>query len=104
MTLRPLALVLAGAALLGLYQPASAQVCVGNPRSLTNAASVTVPVVLKLSLSSASSALTSPDSAAFNQGHQADLSALTATVKANTPWAAVPPRSACRTRAIGWPR
>src|SRR5213596_3302213 len=80
MTLRPLALVLAGAALLGLYQPASAQVCVGNPCSLTNAASVTVPVVLKLSLSSASSALTSPDSTAFNQGHQDDLSALTATV------------------------
>src|SRR3989449_8549493 len=44
------------------------------------------PVVLKLSLSSASTALTSPDSTAFNQGHQDDLSALTATVKANTAW------------------
>src|SRR2546422_11370262 len=80
MTLRPLALVLAGAALLGLNQTDSAQVCVGNPCSLTNAASVTVPVVLKLSLSSASTALTAPDSTAFNQGHQDDLSALTATV------------------------
>ncbi len=86
MTLRPLALVLAGAALLGLNQRASAQTCSGNPCSVTNAASVTVGTVLKLSLSSTSTTLTSPDTTSFNQGHQDDLSALTATVKSNRAW------------------
>ena len=86
MRLRPLALVLAGAALLGLNQKASAQVCTGNPCSLTNTASVTVGTVLKLSLSSASTTLTSPDSVSFNQCYLDDLSALTATVKANRAW------------------
>src|SRR3989442_880816 len=86
MTLRPLALVLAGAALLGLNQRASAQTCSGNPCSVTNAASVTVGTMLKLSLSSTSTTLTSPDTTSFNQGHQDDLSALTATVKSNRAW------------------
>jgi hypothetical protein len=86
MTLRPMALALAGVALLGLSQQASAQVCTGNPCSVTNAASVTVGTVLKLSLSSTSTSLTSPDTTAFNQGFQDDLSALTAKVKANRAW------------------
>jgi hypothetical protein len=86
MTLRPLALVLAGAALLGLTQRASAQICTGNPCSVTNTASVTVGTVLKLALSSLSSTLTSPDTTAFNQGFQDDLTALTATVKSNRAW------------------
>lgn len=86
MTLRPLALVLAGAAVLGLNQRASAQSCTGNPCSVTNTASVTVGTVLKLTLSATTTSLTSPDTTAFNQGFQDDLSALTATVKANRGW------------------
>ncbi len=86
MTLRPLGLILAGAALLGVNQPASAQSCSGNPCSVTNTASVTVGTVLKLSLSSTATSLTSPDTTAFNQGYQDDLAALTATVKANRAW------------------
>src|SRR3989442_10911096 len=42
--------------------------------------------MLKLSLSSTSTTLTSPDTTSFNQGHQDDLSALTATVKSNRAW------------------
>lgn len=87
MTFRPMALVLAGAALLGLSPLASAQtVCTGNPCSLTNTASVTVTAQLKLSLSSTTTTLTSPDTTAFNNGFQDDPSMFTATVKANTGW------------------
>src|SRR2546429_8554285 len=86
MTLRPLALVLAGAALLGLNQRASAQTCSGNPCSVTNAASVTVGTVLKLSSSWTRPTLTSPDTTSCNQVHQDDLSPLTATVKSNLAW------------------
>src|SRR3989442_14885973 len=42
--------------------------------------------MLKLSLSSTSTTMTSPDTTSFNQGHQDDLSALTATVKSNRAW------------------
>src|SRR3989454_7471069 len=76
MTLRPLALVLAGAALLGLNQRASAQTCSGNPCSVTNAASVTVGTMLKLSLSSTSTTLTSPDTTSFNQRSEEHTSEL----------------------------
>ena len=86
MTVRPLALVLAGVAFLGLNQQASAQSCSGNPCSVTNTASVTVGTLLKLTLSSTTTGLTTPDTVAFNQGYQDDLSALTATVKANRGW------------------
>jgi hypothetical protein len=86
MTRKPLSLLLAAAALVGLGRPAVAQSCSGNPCSVTNTASVTVGTVLKLSLSSLTTTLTSPDTTAFNQGYQDDLSALTATVKANRPW------------------
>src|SRR6266581_3254002 len=73
MTVRPLALVLAGVAFLGLNQQASAQSCSGNPCSVTNTASVTVGTLLKLTLSSTTTGLTTPDTVAFNQGYQDDL-------------------------------
>jgi hypothetical protein len=87
MTFKPMALVLAGAALLGLSQQATAQtVCTGNPCSLTNTVSATVSAQLKLTISSATTTLTSPDTTAFNQGYQDDPSVLSTTVKANTGW------------------
>jgi hypothetical protein len=86
MTVRPLALLLAAAGLLGVNQRASAQTCSGNPCSVTNTASVTVGTMLKLTLSSTTTSLTSPDTTAFNNGYQDYLAALSATVKANRGW------------------
>ena len=85
MTFRPLALVLAAAALFGLSQGASAQTCSGNPCNVNNTASVTVGTVLKLTLSSITTALTPPDQTAYDNGYQLD-NGPAATVKANRPW------------------
>src|SRR5919198_4274021 len=87
MTFKPMALVLAGAVLLGASQQATAQVvCTGNPCSLTNTVSATVNAQLKLTISSATTTLTSPDTTAFNQGYQDDPVGPSVTVKANTGW------------------
>jgi len=78
--------VLALALLLGRATAARAQTCTGNPCSVTNTASVTVGTMLRLSLSSATTPLTTPDETSFDNGFQDDLGALTATVKANRGW------------------
>lgn len=81
------ALVLAGVLGVVVATPAAAQTaCTGNPCSVTNTASVTVGTVLRLALSSSATALTAPDSTAYNAGFQDNLAALTATVKANRGW------------------
>lgn len=85
MMFRPLTLVLAGTALLGLSQAAAAQTCSGNPCNVNNTASVTVGTVLKLTLSSTTTPLTPPDQAAYDNGYQLD-NGPSATVKANRPW------------------
>jgi hypothetical protein len=78
--------VLTLALLLGGATVGRAQSCTGNPCSVTNTASVTVGTVLRLTLSSTTTSLTAPDETSYNNGFQDDLSALTATVKANRGW------------------
>jgi hypothetical protein len=86
--------VVAGALLLGAVgTPAFAQSCVGNPCTVANTHSVTVPTLLRLALSAAPTTgstptatnLTAPDTIAMNAGFQADQGP-TANVKANRPW------------------
>jgi hypothetical protein len=64
---------------------AAAQSCSGNGCAVNNTASVTVATLLRLTLNSATTSLTSPDEAAFDLGSQDDFGP-TATVKANRPW------------------
>src|SRR3989454_5061024 len=64
---------------------AAAQACTGNNCSVNNAASVSVPSVMRLTLNSATTTLTNPVEAAFDAGFQDDAGP-TATVKSNRPW------------------
>src|SRR5256886_15435767 len=61
------------------------QACTGNNCSVNNAASVSVPSVMRLTLNSATTTLTNPVEAAFDAGFQ-DGAGPTATVKSNRPW------------------
>ncbi|HYK83306.1 MAG TPA: hypothetical protein VEU55_09200 [Gemmatimonadales bacterium] len=59
--------------------------CNTNPCSLNNTASVTVGTVLRLTISSATTALTPPTETAYDAGFQLDAGP-TLTVKANRSW------------------
>ena len=85
LTAKRLALTLSGLLALALATPATGQTCTGNPCSVNNTASVTVNTVLRLTLSSATTTLTSPNEAAFDAGFQDDAGPV-ATVKSNRPW------------------
>ena len=64
---------------------AAGQSCTGNNCSVNNTASVSVPSVMRLTLSTAATTLTAPVEAAFDAGFQDDAGP-TATVKSNRPW------------------
>src|SRR5256712_12257087 len=64
---------------------AAAQACTGNNCSVNNAASVSVPSVMRLTLNSATTTLTNPVEAAFDAGVQDDAGP-TGPVKANRAW------------------
>src|SRR3989442_3027455 len=68
-----------------ITRQAAAQACTGNNCSVNNAASVSVPSVMRLTLNSATTTLTNPVEAAFDAGFQDDAGP-TATVKSNRPW------------------
>jgi hypothetical protein len=86
MSFKRLSLALAGILAVALTQQVAAQaVCTGSPCSVNNTASVNVQTVLKLTLTSITTTLTSPNEAAFDQGWQDDAGP-TATVKSNRPW------------------
>ena len=85
MTRNRLALALVGLLAIALATPAAAQTCTGNPCNVNNTASVTVLTILKLTLNTSSTALTSPNEAAFDAGSQDDGGPV-ATVKSNRPW------------------
>src|SRR5256712_13177949 len=68
-----------------ITRQAAAQACTGNNCSVNNAASVSVPSVMRLTLNSASTTLTNPVEAAFDAGFQDDAGP-SATVKSNRPW------------------
>src|SRR3989442_15589420 len=80
-------LSLAAAVLLAvtITTQAAGQSCTGNNCSVTNAASVSVPSVMRLTLSTAATTLTNPVEAAFDAGFQDDAGP-TATVKSHRPW------------------
>lgn len=87
MTRNRLTLALAGLLAIALGTPAAAQTsCNTAPScSINNTASVTVPVVLKLTLSSATTSLTAPTVADYEAGFVNDAGP-TATVEANRSW------------------
>jgi len=81
-------MTLVAAALLGLAAttPLSAQSCTTQPScSVNNTASVTVPIVMKLLLSSITTSLTVPGADNYDSTAVAD-NGPTATVKANKGW------------------
>src|SRR5438309_10763487 len=80
-------LSLAAAVLLAatITTQAAGQACTGNNCSVNNAASVSVPSVMRLTLSTAATTLTNPTETAFDAGFQDDAGP-TATVKCNRPW------------------
>ena len=80
-----LSLAVAGLLALLSTRAAAQNTCTGNPCSVNNTAQVNVGTVLRLTLSSTTTALTSPNEAAFDQGYQDD-NGPTAGVKSNRPW------------------
>jgi hypothetical protein len=69
----------------GATQASAQTTCNTNGCSLNNTASVTVGTVLRLTISSATTALTPPNEAAYDAGFQLDAGP-TLTVKANRGW------------------
>lgn len=64
---------------------AAAQSCTGNPCSVGNTVSATVGTLLRLTLSTTTTALAGPSEAEFDAGFQ-DAAGPSATVKANRSW------------------
>jgi len=85
MTYTRLSLAAAVVLAVTIITQAAGQSCTGNNCSVTNAASVSVPSVMRLTLSTAATTLTNPVEAAFDAGFQDDAGP-TATVKSNRPW------------------
>ncbi|MGH7700910.1 MAG: hypothetical protein ACREMJ_10400 [Gemmatimonadales bacterium] len=77
------ALLVLGAA--GMTNRVAAQSCTGNPCSVGNTVSATVGTLLRLTLSTTTTALPAPSEAEFDAGFQ-DAAGPSATVKANRSW------------------
>ena len=85
LTAKRLALTLSGLLVVALATPAAGQTCAGNPCNVDNTASVSVPTILRLTLSSTTTTLTAPTEAIYDAG-EAIQAGPVATVKSNRPW------------------